>query len=150
MLDPFSCEVREKLLNRFPEWREHAREETEESGSSYLAVLVPAPPEAQTPHGLCITTENAEITIGFDHYHAHLGVISPMPNQIEPDALSFIEQIVGEQVAVVSWWEGERWLDSSQLLPNERLSQPEWLVHLGEGLPRIRSWKGAHNHWSRT
>jgi hypothetical protein len=150
MLDPYSLKVREALLARFPEWLPYCREEPEPSGQSSLVVNVPAPLESSATYGLCITTEQEEITVGFDHYHAHYGTFEPSGDPVEPDALSFIEGLLSDRIAVVSWWQGERWLGSTQLADGEPLKPPGPSEIPSDAQARVRSWWGTQNHRSRT
>jgi hypothetical protein len=150
MLDPYSLEIRNALLARFPEWLAYCREEPGPEGESSLIIDVPPPPESGAARGLRITTEDEEITVGFDSYHAHYDVLGPCDDPAEPTALDFIEGLLSERIAVVSWWHGERWLSSAQLHAGELLELPRWVDASAQVEARVRSWRGTQNHLSYT
>jgi hypothetical protein len=138
------------LLARFPEWLACCREEPGPEGESSLVIDVPAPPESGAAHGLCITTEDEEITVGFDSYHTHYDVLCPCDDPAEPAALDFIEGLLSERIAVVSWWQGGRWLSSEQLHAGDPLRLPQWADVSGQVEAHVRSWRGTLNHLSHT
>ena len=66
-MSPFSLQVREEILSRFPEWVDFAADETYDDSEPYLVVTVPAPLEANTTLPLRISTWDEEITVDFDY-----------------------------------------------------------------------------------
>jgi hypothetical protein len=143
-MDPFSIAASNEILAAFPEWRAIAREEPAENGSSFLLIEVAPPAEAQVEHGLVIDTANQEVTVGFDCYHSHFDEsVGDGRNFGTQAAVEFIRQIVSERIAVVSWWDGDRWCGSGESEAGATLETPSWVK--GFDRIRIRSWKGSLN-----
>jgi hypothetical protein len=137
----------EALLEVFPEWRAVASREVDEWGSEYVVVYVEAPPEADVQRGLRIDTADDEVTVAFDFYHEHFddwaGQSGPGETQ---SALQFVQQIVEERVAVVSWWRDDQWAGSSVTeagVPPEPPESRTWTVPPNR--VRVRSWSGTFN-----
>jgi hypothetical protein len=134
------------VLEAFPEWTSLVREEKGDDGSIYEVLEVSAPPSANVEHGLIVDTSNDEITVGFDVYHGHFDeLVGDGVHFGTMAALEFVRQIVSERVAVMSWWEGERWCGSSQLEPGRKPGLPSWAGALAIDRIRVRSWRGTLN-----
>lgn len=143
-MDSFSISSANEIFAAFPEWQAVAREGQADDGSSFLVIEINPPVEADVECGLVIDTSNQEITVGFDCYHSHFDKWVGDGNHFGTQAaLHFVEQIVSEQVAVISWWQGEQWRGSSQLEAGAPPEQPQWQTHFDR--IRIRSWKGSFN-----
>jgi hypothetical protein len=139
-LDGFSRKFAETLFAVYPAWREFARKETNKAGDRYLVVQPPDPPGSSTAEPLTIWTENGEVSVGFDHFHMHFY----WPAEEDLDPLKFIEDVLADRVAVVSYWKGDQWLGSSTLGLEETPDvEPGILV-------RVRSWSGARDQNSYT
>lgn len=143
-MDPFSVATANEIFAAFPEWQPLARQEQADDGSFFLVVEVAPPAEANVEHGLVIDTANREVTVGFDCYHSHFDQwVSDGDHFGTQAALEFVKHIVNEQVAVVSWWQGEEWRGSSQLDAGASPEPPSWQTSFNR--VRIRSWKGSLN-----
>ena len=143
IMDEFSSRIAGELFEDFPEWRLFSREGQDGEGR-FLVVEVPAPDEADTLHGLRVTTNDHEVTVTFDFYHSHFGNWRPIVQDEEDgSAIGFVRSILNESVAVASWWKDERCLGSCQVI-NGELSEmfPEFTRC------RVRSWRGLYNHLS--
>lgn len=105
-MTPFSNNVASNIFQAFPELKAFAREDPGEDGKTYLIVEVPAPIAADTGHGLTIGTLNDEVTVAFDAYHSHYSSWDESVHE-QAAALSFVEGILAEEVAVASWWRGD-------------------------------------------
>lgn len=144
MMDAFSLAAANEIFDAFPEWRAFAREEHADDGSSFLVVQVTPPASANVEHGLVIDTSNDEFTVGFDCYHCHFDEWVGDGDQFGTRAaLEFVEQIINERVAVVSWWQDAEWRGSSQLVAGASPEQPSWQTTFNR--VRIRSWRGTFN-----
>ena len=145
-MDNFSVNASEVLFSEFPKWRGLARVERADDGAEFLIIEVAAPPEADAAFGLVIDTANEEITVGFDHYHAHFdSFVGDGEHFGTKAALEFIKQILSERVAVVSWWSDETWRGSAQTEAGKAPSVPTWTAG-GTNRVRVRSWRGTLNH----
>jgi hypothetical protein len=143
-LDDFSLRTAEQLFTRFPSWRPLATVEKAEDGSCYLHIEVPAPQGANAAHGLTITTANEEVTVGFDHYHSHFPSMVGDGEQFGTDyAMHFIEQLLAEKVAVVSWWQGDKWRGSSTMDAGAMAMPSDFMKPFD--IERVRSWNGGLN-----
>jgi hypothetical protein len=136
----------EPLLHAHPEWRAAVRSDAADDGSAYDVLELQAPPGAHVEHGLFVSTENEEITVGFDVYHSHF---DSWVDEANPGyglgALEFINNLLAEKVAVLSWWTGETWAGSSQLAAGESPKLPSWAGAPKVDRVRVRSWNGSLN-----
>lgn len=144
-LDDFSQKAAEKLFSRYPQWRGLETPESAKDGSIYLRLTVPALPEAHVEHGLMISTENRELTIGFDAYHSHFfDAVGDGTHFGIEYGMQFLSKLLAEKIAVISWWEDERWRASGQIKAGEEPDSSA--AHLNPfNRIRIRSWKGTFN-----
>ena len=117
-MSPFSTRIREELLATFPVWESFAALETYKESHPYLVVTVPAPLEARIDFPLRISTWDEEVTVDFDHYHAHFDHWSPEEGDgRHKSALLFIKAVLEESVAAASWWQGDHCKICAQLEP---------------------------------
>ncbi len=143
-LDNFSRQVAEALFAKFPQWQAYATAEEAANGKAYLSVTVPAPAEASAAHGLTITTEDGVVTVGFDWYHSHFYPSVGDGEHFGTDyALHFIEELLDEHVAVISWWTGDQCQAFSTRQQGVN-AMPKDLIGPYDR-ERIRSWKGSLN-----
>ena len=140
-LDDHSKAFAQALFSVRPSWREFARVEKSSYGDQLILVVTVDPPESsKADHPLIIDSDNDEITIGFDVYHAHFN----WPDLGYGDPFQFIEDVVEERIAVVSLWAGEKWVLSTTL---DVTSGEAALAHVPEGatFKKIRSWNGTYS-----
>jgi hypothetical protein len=139
-----SSAVAEAIFAAFPEWRALARVQQAADGSSFLVVEVTPPPAARAERGLIVHTANGEVTVGFDHYHAHFdrGVADGEPFGLQA-ALELARQILEERVAIASWWFDDEWQSSSQIAAGSSPSPPSGSSRSNR--VRVRSWRGTFN-----
>ncbi|PRC92729.1 hypothetical protein [Solimicrobium silvestre] len=144
ILDDFSQAFADRLFSLFPEWRMLQKIERASDGSNYLSLEIAAPAEANAVCGLTVTTENNEVTIGFDYYHGHFFDQVGNGTYLGADyALYFLSQILNEEIFFTSWWIGDQLLAFSTI-ENGKVLMDDALV--GEyGRVRIRSWNGSRN-----
>ena len=146
MQDPVRTSA-EALFEVFPEWRSLARREVDEYGSEYVVVEVSPPSEADIHGSLLIDTWNDEVTVGFDFYHGHF---DDWAGQSRPfgtgSALEFVQQIVEERVAVISWWRDDKLGGGSVTDAGVPLGprQPRTSTDTHNRV-RVRSWRGTLN-----
>ncbi len=143
-LDDFSRSVAERLFVQFPDWRELAQIERAEDGTSYLLLEVAAPTDASAACGLTVTTDNGEVTVGFDYYHGHFfGQIGDGEHFGTDYALHFMSRLLNEEIAVVSWWLAGN-LVAFSTIENGKALMDDDLVGKHDQ-ERVRSWKGTLN-----
>jgi hypothetical protein len=138
LLDGFSVGFATALFAVYPEW-ESVAEMDSDSGQTghYLLLRVQPPKGARAAHPLIIHSDNDEVTVGFDHYHSHFDW---PPADEEAGPLKFIQDILDERLAVLSFWDGEQWKGSYVLSAGADKSK-----HGAPGADRaiVRSWKGS-------
>ena len=142
-MTPFATAVAAEIHASFPEWQAYSREEEADDGSTYLLVSVPAPADANTVHGLTISTDNEEVTVSFDFYHSHFDQWSVRRVGYEHEAaLPFVQALFREGVGAASWWNGKQWVGSCQVQAGEPAQMPvaKEYTHV-----RVRSWRGKLN-----
>ena len=142
-MDRFSEQAADEFLAAFPEWRRFARSEQCDDGSSSFVLEISPPVEAAVEHGLVVYTDNEEITVGLDFYHSHFdSMVGDGEHFGTTAAVEFVRQVVGERLAVVSWWLNEEWVGSAQI---EAGTQPDAQFMKPYNRIRVRSWKGTFN-----
>jgi hypothetical protein len=140
------AQLLEAVLQAFPEWRPLVRVETAEDGSPIEVLEVQAPRQAQVERGLGVDTSGGELTITFDFYHAHFPEgVGDGTHFGAAAGVEFIRKLVAEQVAVMSWWEGERCFGFSHLEAGEKPELPSWAAGAAVDRLRVRSWRGTLN-----
>ena len=143
-LDEFSRAVAARLFERFPAWLEFAKSAQADDGKEYLLVEVAAPKEAMAAYGLTIDTSDNEVTVGFDHSHIHASTQVGDGERFGAEyALHFIDRLLSERAAVVSWWK-EGSLVAFSTIENGKPLLDDEIVGPYDHL-RIRSWKGLMN-----
>ena len=139
-LDDFSSDFAKHLFSVFPDWILLAKSERAEGALlDYLVVEVPPSPQADPASTLLIHTDNQEVTVGFDHFHTHFFAGE---NASYSEILKFIASILGDELASVSEWHGDKWYGSWTL---ERAEVDDLsTAGLGPGSRiRVRSWNGS-------
>jgi hypothetical protein len=143
-MDAFSLATAAEIFSSFPEWRSLAREERDDQGDAFLVIEVPAPVGADVEHGLVLDTAREEVTVAFDCYHTHFDSWLEGNEPYEAgSALDFVNGILEERVAVLSWWSGHQWRGSSQMPAGACLHSPSGISRFDR--VRIRSWNGTLN-----
>lgn len=139
-MSPFSAAVVAEILAVVPEWRDFVREELGADGRGFFVVELPAPEGSRAIGGLRIATADDEVTVSFDHYHAHFERWGVRERGMEHEAAStLVYALLGDELVVASGWDGERWCGSCELAAHEELD-PSFLN--GATRLRIRSWSG--------
>jgi hypothetical protein len=134
------------LLAAFPAWRDLARTEIAEDGSSSMLIQVDAPVEASVEHGLVVDTSRDEVTVAFDAHHEHFNEHVGDGERFGVEAaIEFIKSVISERVVVLSMWRGELWCGSATVEAVSDLVAPEWFGPEAHDRVRARSWKGSFN-----
>jgi hypothetical protein len=138
--------LEEELFAAFPHWRGIARTETDDEGCEYVVVAVPTPAKASVEHGLVVDTAHGEITVAFDFYHTHFHEYVGYGGHMGTGAAAaFIEDLMSEHVAVVSWWNAGAWCGSAQVEAGASVPVPSWAKAGTYDRVRVRSWEGTFN-----
>ena len=144
-LNEFSRRFAAVLFDAHPEWREFASVDTTEGldEGSLLVEISPAQPR-DIKQSLHISTDGEEITVGFDSYHSHFNRYADEEEaEAFAEALAFIADIVAEQIAVISWWNGDESCGSTSFATDTDIGTPSWIHNAKTA--RIRSWKGTYD-----
>jgi hypothetical protein len=143
-LNDFSRGIAGLLFAKYPHWRTHAKVEQAQRGAGYLSVQVPAPASSAAAHGLTVSTEDEVVTVGFDWFHTHFYAGVGDGERLGTDyAFHFIEELLSERFAVISWWQDDQCTTYSTTR-NGKNAMPDDLIGPHNRV-RIRSWHGALN-----
>ena len=166
-LDAFSRTFAELLFVSHPDWVKWATNEGEASDQhQYLIVVIPAESQADLKDTLWISTDENGVAIGIDAYHQHFhewshGVDSTDTLGVHRAALKFVEEIIAEEIAVVSIWSNE--LNAGAWCEPKARAMSMTAKDVAAGISgssvwtplpdrpvtssflRIRSWKGSLN-----
>lgn len=141
-MNNFSTKSAEQLFAKYPDWRKYAKFDNEADGKPFIRLEVPSPVAASSTGGLILSTANEEVTVEFDYYHSHFDdMVGDGENFGTEAALAFIDQILREEVAVVSWWNGDDWRGSSTIEAGEFPIASQAMNPFSR--TRVRSWKGT-------
>jgi hypothetical protein len=142
-MTPFSTRIREEILAAYPDWLAFAAWDTYKGSEPYLVVTVPPPQEAKTDHPLRISTWDDEVTVDFDYYHTHFDRWNPEEGDNQnTSALAYVNALLGEAVAVASWWQDGHCKVCAQVEPEASIKPP---FDVAYSRVRIRSWRGSLN-----
>ena len=137
-LEPFSRNVADEILSAFPAWRALAAAVSSD-GEDVLRIVVPSP-VANVDHPLTIDTSDHEITVSYDYHHGHYDTFRDSGSR--EGAASFLAPLLNEEMAVASFWNGEKWCGSTQF----RIGEPEDPIGmLSASRIRVRSWRGTYD-----
>ena len=146
-LEPYSREMAADLLSEFPEWVSFLSVVTED-GLNFFRVEVPSLPGAKGgPLGIT-SLYNEEITVHFDSCHRHYASI--LPSAEEPTgAISFIQQLLSEELAVVSYLcSGDSLIKDGvffgSAVPVAEIPNANYEYYYANAL-RVRSWRGTYD-----
>jgi hypothetical protein len=122
------------------------REATDKDGNptGFALAEIPAPnTNAASP--LWITTEDDEITIGFDAYHQHFGPWAEENESVNfEDSLLTIERIRNDELVVASWWLDGKWTGSILADFTQQIDRPNFVSE--SAMLQIRSWTGKKDN----
>lgn len=146
-LEPYSRQMARELFSVFPDWARFLRVVTEDRLNFFCVEVPPLPAAKNGPLG--ITSQyNDEITVYFDSCHRHYATILPSPD--EPvGAISFIQQLLNEELAVVSYLcSGDSLIKdgvfSGDAIPVAEIPNANYEYYYANAM-RVRSWKGTYD-----
>jgi hypothetical protein len=104
-LDDYSRLAVPLILARFPGWEPFAKLRPRDDGTgSAVEFYVPCPSSA-VEHGLWVSTEGEELSVGFHTHHDHFsGYDKPLDPAVIEAGLAHAANIVTERAGVVSWY----------------------------------------------
>lgn len=145
-LTSYSKRFSEFLRRKAPDLHGAMRPAVDKDGkpTGFLLGELPAPnARASTP--LWITTEDDEITVGFDAFHTHFAAWDGPTSEEQSfaGAISLARDIIAERALVASWWLEEKWSGSQLVEPGFTPERPQFVA--GEAIPRVRSWSGVRD-----
>jgi len=142
-LNDHSRSFAQALFSARPYWREFARMAKPRHGSGMFLFVTVIPPESsKAEHPLIIDTDDDEVTIGFDSYHAHFHW--PDFDEEYGNPLRFIDDVVGERLVVVSIWSGEDWALSTTLDAAKSVDEISRIPQSAT-IAKLRSWTGRYS-----
>jgi len=139
MLDEYSEEQRLRLAQLRPHWISYSREYPyKDQPASYLLIEMSSPGDADEK--LFVYTADGEITVSFGMWEWHY----PEPRAEEQDelrdAISTAERIQSDELFIVSYWLGQKWLGSRILDQNDPLIVSDFAE--GAKVAKVLSWSG--------
>lgn len=137
-LDDFSKRIASQVIEKFPQWQSLAKVK-EKDGETAFSVTV-TPPSGEYEHPLTLHTFLEEVTVAFDAYHAHFWEFDDPDSE---DALTFINQLLSDELPVVSYWRDDQWCGSTVLRESELPSTNAEFPYANR--IRIRSWSGQQD-----
>lgn len=142
IMDDLSRDFAHFLFGLHPEWQAYATAQRREGDThDHLVVTVPSPAEGNALP-LVMTTEDGEVRVHFDATHAHFEWPSGKEGFAWQDPMRFVDEIMKEEFAVASGWDGDRWCATWRIEPGENADSD---VPLHATRLRVRSWTGARN-----
>jgi hypothetical protein len=135
-LTDFSQRFADHLFVCFPELAKHARVD-----EGALVIELPSP--ASSKRGLIIATDDNEISLGFDNWHAHVGEETTPEVQKFELASQLVDDFMHERVMVAAKFKDKQFV-GAKLLRSEEGLQSEPPSEPGERL-FVRSFRGTHD-----
>ena len=115
VLDEFSKEFTEEIVQRYPSWSRHATVNNTPDGSPCcLNLQVPCPPGSIAQY-LRVTTCDGEIMVSFDDPQTEFGGLS------NEEALSMITDLVSQRACIAVIKAGELWVHSEIVADGEEV-----------------------------
>jgi hypothetical protein len=134
-LDDFSRSFADALFAAVPDLRDHARAE-----KGLLLIDLEPGPERQDCR-FWISSDDAEITVGFGMFHTHF--CWPLPDQWpENDPIKFIQSLMADETLIEDRTLDGKWSRSSILAATE---EPDLRGMKPGSVVYIRSWSGARD-----
>lgn len=97
-------------------------------------------PDQSTAVPLRITTDDDEVTVSFDAFHAHFGS-EDSEEESFAKAIVLVRNIMTERVSVASWWKDEKWVGSRLVEAGVSAERPPYVD--STAALRVRSWKAG-------
>lgn len=149
-LDTYSRLAVPLILARFPGWEAFAKVEPRPDGVGGVVEFNIPCPSQNVEHGLWVSTDNEELSIGFYTHHDHFTDYNDRTHVASIEAgVEYAADIVAERVGVVSWYRGDGFAGSSSVdLPHAgplRMLGVGWpFTWIFAGCERVtlRSWLG--------
>jgi hypothetical protein len=138
-LNPFSRSVFDELSKSFPDLASKAVNDDNEKVATG-SLLIEFSPDASRPDSVFwISTDNEEVTIGFDQYHSHFDWPAEYSDwQMNP--LTFIDALLHDRILVEVWKKAGQWTGSSVLEAN---GEPDISGMEKDHVVILRSWSGG-------
>src|ERR1700730_1404835 len=94
-----------------------------ETDSSYLLVTIPSPVNPKS--ALHLYTADEEVTLSFDMYECHFGVLTNPAGEELAAAIEFAERLMREDLLVASFWKENEWTGSMTVERNQDVTIPD-------------------------
>jgi hypothetical protein len=121
-IDDYSSRSLATLLAVFPEFEDFIQEKPDES------IFI----ETTSPSGsrLWVSTEGAEVTVGFDCHHRHFG--QPWHPEREPEqdveeAIEYIRELMSRRYLIAVWTRNGKFVMSSTVQQGDVPSPTSWI-----------------------
>ena len=137
-LNPFSRSFFVELSRLFPDLASKAVNDDNEKVTPG-SLLVEFTPNASRPDSVFyISTDNEEVTVGFDRYHGHFEWPAEYSDwQMNP--FTFIDVLLQDRILVEVWEKAGKWTGSSVL---EAKEEPDLSGMEKDHVVILRSWSG--------
>jgi hypothetical protein len=173
-LNSFSQRFLQVLRSRLPELAAAARIDTSEAVAPGTLLIELDPPSKNAEVGLWISTNDEEVTVGFDYNHMHFDPWIGASESLSFDqACEFIARILADQALSVIWWMddvlaggtfvnlGDDFRPNLDLIEFNKIMdevlaegtlvnpgddfRPHFKHQIEYNKIRVRSWSGAHD-----
>lgn len=151
-LDAYSRLAVPMILARFPDWEMFAKVGPRPGGAGGVVEFNVPCPSLAAGHGLWVSTEGEELSVGFHTHHCHFTDYGDRTHVTQIGAgVAYAGDIVAERVGVVSWYRGGAFAGSGSVeLPHAGPLRGPFsgggpLADVFAGCERVtlRSWLGS-------
>jgi hypothetical protein len=144
-LDEYSKVAYDLMLRRHPSWSAYAWALPASYGGDDLHVVIEIPcPSGGVEHGLYVSTENKELTVGFHTDHCHFTDYDhPVNPAVIHQGISHAVEFMRDRIGVLSWYQGNRLVHTTALRLPHHGPLPCLLSACTKGT--LRSWSGKHD-----
>jgi hypothetical protein len=132
-LNELSAAFADRLFHKYPQW-EHLAKNLQDGP---FEVSVPQP---GADRYLLISTQDDEITIGYDYWHDHLGSFLGLSDkEVIDQGMEEIRAIIEEDLVVMISFRDDKWVQSMHWRPaTPVITEPG-------GTTQLRSWLGTYD-----
>ncbi|WP_213998159.1 hypothetical protein [Arsukibacterium sp.] len=139
-MDEFSEKIANKFRSQFPRWISYCGA-VNRDGAVIFEAKIPFPGSKRDAF-LTLATDNQEVTVYLDSYHAHFDDFGE--NNSNSDALVFVQKIISNEYVVVSYWRDSQWCGSEHVPINALPTGNEEYPYAN--LVKMYSWLGNYDN----
>ena len=143
-LNAYARRVADRLFRHFPDWAQLATTDPHPNADPGALLIEVVAKSNNTEHGLYVSTDGDELTIGFHTHHCHFADYHQKGCDIHiENAIEYINQLINEEYVIHSWYRGGQFCGSVTGTP-ESVGDPSQFVGSVDTIT-CRSWAGTHD-----